>query len=645
MEPFRALFRPGRINSLQIANRIVMAAIGNKLADEGGYVTDQAIDYYVERARGGVGLIIVKLSSVMANARGSKNHMAAYDDKFIPRLHALATAVKRQGARIALQLGHHGNNSSHPRRQKGFPPGEQVIVGPSPIAYIETGVIPKELTRDEIHELIEAFALASWRVKEAGFDAVEFHGAHGKLISQFLSPYYNRRTDEYGGSVRNRARFGSEILAAARGKVGPDFPLIMRMDGWDGYEGGFTLEEAIEAAPLFAEAGADALHISAGASEATHWQFLTYLQESGALVHLAEAVKKVVTVPVITVGKLGDPVLAEEVLREGKADFIAMGRPLVADPYLAQKIRDGRSEDIRNCIFCNNCVGSGSYKGWSCTVNPAVLREREFSIRPAPVKKVVMVIGGGLAGMEAAKVCAQRGHRVTLFEKSSDLGGQWNIACQQEHKQHFATVTRRLQKEINETGVKVVLNTEVTKALVERRPPDAVIIATGAMPANLSVRGTDHKNVVQANDVICGTAPVGHRVVVIGGRHVGMEVAIALARKGKNVSLITRRKMGRDVRKAIRLALMSMLMELEVRLFPYFEVVEIRDNGVMAINEGSLFVFKADTVILAVGALPENGLIDRLSSAVPELHAIGDCLEPKDALTAINQGAEVGRIV
>jgi 2-enoate reductase len=337
--------------------------------------------------------------------------------------------------------------------------------------------------------------------------------------------------------------------------------------------------------------------------------------------------------------------LAEEVLREGKADFIAMGRPLVADPYLAQKIRDGLSEEIRNCIFCNNCVGSGSYQGWSCTVNPSVLREREYAITPAPVKKNVMVIGGGLAGMEAAKVCAQRGHRVTLFEKSSDLGGQWNIACQQEHKQHFATVTRRLQKEINETGVKVVLNTEVTKALVERRHPDAVIIATGAMPANLSVRGSDHKNVVQANDVICGTAPVGHRVVVIGGRHVGMEVAIALARKRKNVSLITRRKMGRDVRKAIRLALMSMLMELEVRLFPYFEVVEIRDNGVMAINEGSLFVFKADTVILAVGALPENGLIDRLASAVPELHAIGDCLEPKDALTAINQGAEVGRIV
>jgi len=378
MDTFTELFRSGRISLLEMKNRIVMAAVGSSLADGEGYVTDRAIDYYVERARGGVGLIIVKLTSVMKNARGSKHHLAAYDDKFIPRLGDLSRAVQGHGARVALQLGHHGNNASHPRRQQGFPPGEQVVVGPSPIAYIETGVIPHELTRTEILELVEAFASASQRAKEAGFDAVEFHGAHGKLISQFLSPYYNRRTDEYGGSVENRARFGCEILAAARRQVGPHFPLIMRMDGWDGYEGGFSREEAVTTAPLFVAAGADALHVSAGASEATHWQFLTYMQEPGGLVHLAEAVKKVVTVPIITVGKLGDPLLAEEVLKQGKADFIAMARPLLADPCLVNKIREGRREEIRSCIYCNNCVGSGSYKGWSCTVNPSVLRERNM---------------------------------------------------------------------------------------------------------------------------------------------------------------------------------------------------------------------------------------------------------------------------
>jgi 2,4-dienoyl-CoA reductase-like NADH-dependent reductase (Old Yellow Enzyme family) len=462
MDTFTEIFQPGRINLLEMKNRIVMAAVGSSLADCEGAVTDRAIDFYVERAKGGVGLIIVKLTSVMKNARGSKHHLAAYDDKFIPRLRDLALAVKGHGARVALQLGHHGNNASHPRRQQGFPPGEQVVVGPSPVAYIETGVIPHELTRAEIRELVEAFASASLRAKAAGFDAVEFHGAHGKLISQFLSPYYNRRTDEYGGSVENRARFGCEILAAARRTMGPSFPLIMRMDGWDGYEGGFSPEEAVATAPLFVVAGADALHVSAGASEATHWQFVTYLQESGALVHLAEAVKKVVSVPVITVGKLGDPLLAEAVLKQGKADFIAMARPLLADPCLVNKTREGRRKEIRSCIYCNNCVGSGSYQGWSCTVNPSVMREREYAITPAPVRKNVMIIGGGLAGMEAAAVCAERGHTVTLYEKTGDLGGQWNIACRQEHKRHFTAVTRRLRQEMNDAGVTVLLDTEVT---------------------------------------------------------------------------------------------------------------------------------------------------------------------------------------
>ncbi|PIV06970.1 MAG: hypothetical protein CO013_09315 [Syntrophobacterales bacterium CG_4_8_14_3_um_filter_58_8] len=322
-----------------------------------------------------------------------------------------------------------------------------------------------------------------------------------------------------------------------------------------------------------------------------------------------------------------------------------MGRPLVADPCLANKTREGRLEEIRSCIYCNNCVGSGSYKGWSCTVNPSVLREREYAITPAPVRKNVMVVGGGLAGMEAATVCAQRGHTVTLYEKTGELGGQWNIACRQEHKQLFAAVTRRLRQEMDDAGVTVVLDTEVTTALVEKHHPDTVIIATGATPANLPVRGANRKNVVQANDVIRGAAPAGDRVVVIGGRHVGMEVAIALARQGKDVSLITRRKVGRDVRKATRLALLDMLMEQKVRLYPYFEVVEIRDGGVMAVNEGTLFFLKADTVVLGVGATPEKRLMNMLRPVVAKLHAIGDCVEPKDALAAISQGAEVGRIV
>ena len=506
------------------------------------------------------------------------------------------------------------------------------------------GSIPEGLSREEIAELVQAFAQACRRAKEAGFDAVEFHGAHGYLISQFLSPYYNRRSDEYGGSPERRARFGAEIVTAARKKVGPDFPLIMRMDGWDGYEGGVVLDEAVKIAPIFVEAGADALHVSAGAREAVQWQFLSYLQESAGLVHLAEAVKKVVNVPVITVGKLGDPVLAEEVLRQGRADFIALGRPLIADPHLVRKVQEGRLEEIRSCIYCSNCLGE-SYKGWSCMLNPGVLREREFEIKPAPRSKRVMVAGGGLAGMEAAKVCAQRGHQVTLYEKSNALGGQWNIASQQEHKGHFATVTRRLKQEMDQAGVKVVLNTEVTKELITKQNPDALIVATGATPASLRVRGATGENVVQANDVICGNANVGDKVVVIGGRYVGMELAVTLSQKGKDVSLLTRRKVGRNVRKNIRLFLMEQLVGYGVKLYPDSEALEIRPNGVIAVCEGNLFFLRADTVILAVGATPENTLIGALKSEVSELHAIGDCVEPRDALAAVKQGAEAGRIV
>jgi len=644
MDVFRELFQPGRINCLELKNRFIMAAAGNAMADDEGFVTDRAIDYCVERAKGGVGLVIVKFTSVIANARGSRNHMAAFDDKFIPRLRDLSIAVQRHGARVALQLGHHGNDLSLPRRQSSFPPGEQPVVAPSPVPYVATGVIPKPLSREEIAELVQAFAQACGRAKEAGFDAVEFHGAHGYLINQFLSPYYNRRSDEYGGSPEKRARFGAEILAAARKKVGPHFPLIMRMDGWDGYEGGFVLDEAVKVAPIFVQAGADALHVSAGAREAVQWQFLSYLQESAGLVHLAEAVKKVVSVPVITVGKLGDPVVAEQVLKQGKADFIALGRPLIADPHLVRKAQEGRPEEIRSCIYCSNCLGE-SYKGWSCTLNQSVLREREFEIKPAPRIKQVMVIGGGLAGMEAAKVCAQRGHNVVLYEKSGALGGQWNIACQQEHKEHFATVTRRLKQEMDQAGVSVVLNAEVTQEFVRKQNPDTVIIATGAAPASLKVRGIAGKNVVQANDVICGKANVGDKAVVIGGRYVGMELAVALAEKGKDVSLVTRRKVGRNVRKNIRLFLMERLIETGVKLYPDSEALEIRPNGVVAVNEGNLFFLKGATVILAVGAIPENGLVESLKSVVSELYAIGDCVEPKDAMAAVKQGAEVGRMV
>ena len=625
-----------------------MASMSTGTCDEEGYITDRTIEHYVARAKGGVGLVVVEFTSVMANARGSKHHMALYDNKFMRKIHELPDAVKKYDTKIALQLAHAGA-PSRPQRLAGFREGDQVAVAPSAIPNLVTGIVPKELTLGEIRELVEAFAQAAWRAKEAGFDAVEINGTHGKLVNQFLSPYYNRRADEYGGSLENRAKFGCEIIATARRKVGPTFPIIMRMSGRDGFEGGLELDEAVKVAKLYVEAGAQALDVSAGCDEAKHWTFLTYMQRSAGLVYLAEAIKQVVNVPVIAVGKLGDPAVAERVLQEGKADFVALGRSLWVDPCLPLKVQEDRLQDICPCIYCGNCQahsGDRRINRLRCIWNPSLARDGVSETHASPVAKSVMVVGGGLAGMEAARVAAERGHKVTLYDRNSQLGGQWNIVCQQEDKKHFTAFTKRLQKGLDKAGVTVVLNRKVTPELVKQKRPDVVILATGAKPAKLKVRGIDGKNVVQATDVICGKADVGDNVVVIGGRYVGIEIAISLAQKNKKVSLVTRRRLGRDIGNRANMgAMRDSLIEHGVYVYPDTEVVEINDHGVLAVNFGNPIFFKADSVVLATGFTPERKLIDKLSPMVSEVHAIGDCVEPQDALIAINQGAEAGNKV
>jgi 2,4-dienoyl-CoA reductase-like NADH-dependent reductase (Old Yellow Enzyme family)/thioredoxin reductase len=647
MSQFKKLFEPGKIGTLSIKNRYVMPSMGNSTPDDEGYVTEKTIEHYVERAMGNFGLIVVQFTSVMANARGSQHHMSLYDDKFIPKLRALPVAVKKYGARIALQLAHAGS-PSRLMRLAGFKEGDQVLVSSSAVPNLVSGIVPKELSKSEIRELVDAFAQATWRAREAGFDAVEINGAHGKLLNQFLSPYYNRRTDEYGGSLENRARFGCELLDAMRRKVGSEFPLLMRMNARDGFEGGLEIGEAVKVAQMYVEAGAQALDISAGDDEGKQWTFLTHLQQPGGLVNLAEAIKKAVKVPVIATGRLGDPVLAERILEEGKADFIALGRPSLCDPYLPLKVQEGRLQDIDVCITCGNCTAlTGApperRKGrLPCIYNPGLARALRMGIQPAPKAKSVMVIGGGPAGMEAAKVAALRGHKVTLYEKADELGGQWNIVCQEDRKEHFMAFAEHQKKGLKEAGVSIVLNQEVTPELVKQQKPDVIILAAGASPAKLKVPGIDGKNVVQAVDVICNRAIVGDRVVVIGGRYIGLEVAVSLARQNKKVSICEMFEIGHDGNRATMGALKEELIEYGVHLYPNSKVVEIRDNGVMVVNLDSVFFLKADTVVLAVGTIPEKGLMDKLGSLVSEVHAIGDCLQPQDALAAVSQGAEVG---
>ncbi|MFC2067133.1 FAD-dependent oxidoreductase [Chloroflexota bacterium] len=652
MTQLTRLFEPGNIGTMELKNRLVMAAMGTRSVDDDGCMNQQTIDFYVKRAMGGVGFIIAQAACVVPEGN-PPNRLSIHDDKFIPGLSELVRNIHSYDTKVACQLGHVGEMMLRAWADYDRPPGVEAV-GPSAVPCVTYQLTPRELSRDEIHRLIKAFVETARRGKRAGFDAVEIHAAHGYLLSAFLSPFKNRRTDEYGGSVENRARFVCEIIAQTREDVGADFPLLVRMNGSDCFEGGITIDEAKQQAAMFVEAGVDAVDISVATQESRQWRDLGYMYPDGAIVYLAEAIKKAVKVPVITVGKIGDPVLANRIIQEGKADFVAMARPLLADPELPNKAREGRLDDIQRCIFCNNCrIGFLSKErketrgaSLGCTVNPALLREREFELKSAPSPKKVMVIGGGLAGMEAARVLAERGHQVFLYEKSDKLGGQWNIASSLPSKSNFATLSQSLIKGLDKAGVKVTLNKEVTRQLVEEQRPNAVVVATGSTSLTLNVPGADGENVVQAIDVFAGKVKVSDRVVVIGGRLRGMEVADMLAEQGKKVSILTLKRLGENGTPLERNTFVSVrdsLVERGVMIFPFSPVFEIRHNGVYAIVDDELLFLPADTVVMAVGARPENKLAAELQGIAPDLYTIGDCSQPQDAREAVHDGAEVGR--
>lgn len=666
MTQFPKLFEPGTIGKLELKNRIVMAPAGTGGHGPEGEFTDKTVAYYAERAKGGVGFIIAQSSLVSQDAL-APGRPGIYDDKFIPHLRKLTDAVHQHGGKVAFQLVHHGKlltqykeNAPDPSAIRALAPSPiprlrrametPTLEGAGAALWVRDNLPPEEATKEDIQRLAGLFAEAARRVKEAGFDAVEIHGGHGYLISQFLSPLDNIRTDEYGGSVQKRARFACEVIEAVRKKVGPDFPVILRISGSDYMEGGINAMDSARQAPLFVKAGADALHISASQQGSIQWQYPSFLFPKGPLVADAEEIKKAVKVPVITVGKLTDPFFAEKVLEEGKADFIAIARGLMADPELANKFKEGRLEDIRPCVYCLNCFNLRSHVnyvltyGIPCTVNPSKLREREFTLSPTTSPKKVMVIGGGLAGMEAARTLAERGHKVELYEKSEHLGGQWFIASQQEHKKaDYAPLLKNLERGLDRAKVTVKLNAEVTPDLVKQAKPDAVVVATGAVPLTPDIEGVHGKNVVQAVDVILGKAKVGKRVVVIGGRYLGMEIAHDLAEKGKRVTLTTRSLLGRDMERNLYLELRNRLLEKGVQILQNSPLVEIRKNGAYVAFNGDLVFLKADTVVLATGMKSQNSLAEALKGVVPEVHSIGDAVSPRDAMDAIHEGAQVAR--
>ena len=639
-----------RIAEMELKNRILIPPMVTQYASKEGYVTERIKNYYEARARGGAALIIVEGAYVHPRGQGLVNLLNISDDKCISGMSELVQVIHRHRTKAALQIYHCGRKSTS--QLIGMLP-----VAPSPIACPDLGnnvegEVPKELTIDEIAEIVACFAKAALRVKKAGFDGVEIHGAHAYLIDQFLSRFANKRQDDYGGSLPNRARFLIEIIKAVREAVGKSYPVWCRIHGKFYDDEGTTLEEAQQTSRMAQEAGADAIHVSAfgGGSPvfATAPKFVP-----AVIADLAEGIKKSVTIPVMAVGKI-TPEAGEKILEEGKADLIAIGRGTIADPELINKVASGKSEDITPCIDCCGCLDdimstiAGSRVpaviGIRCRVNAAAGKEKEYKIIRAKRPRKVLIIGGGPAGMEAARVAALRGHKVTLWEKEARLGGQLNQAVMPPHKHRIGPLTNYFQTQLKKLGVNVMLNKAATTVMIEEFKPDVVILATGIKPLVPKIPGLDKVHVVQAGDVLENRVEIGDRVIVIGGELIGCETAEFLADKGKRVTVMRRGpEMALGVGFMYRTAFLNRLLEKGVNLLPGIRYDEVIPGGlVFTTKEGNRKTIEADTIVLATGSTPDKELYDEIKSKGFKVCLAGDCVEPRTIREAIADGYRTG---
>lgn len=624
--PFPHLFTPVKIGALRLKNRLIMSPVGTRLA-RGGAVTGPLVDFYRARALGGVGFIVLEPCFVEPTAE--ERFLSLHDDRFVSGLARLTAAIHACGIPIGVQL-------FHPGWQEGA--SDARFLPPIP---------PAALSREEMQRLRDSFARAAVRARRAGFDLIEIHAAHGYLLSQFLSPFGNRRTDEYGGGPEGRARFVVEIIRSVRRAVGERIPLSCRINGADHVPGGLELAQAQEIAPLLERAGLDLLSVSAGALGSYPLTIPPYDVPEGCYVPLAEGIRKVVRVPVVTAGRINSPDLAEAVIASGRADLVAMARGLVADPDLPNKAAAGQTACIRKCIGCNICLDS-DYEGHiACTVNPMAGREGELAIVPAPRPKRVIVVGAGPAGLEVSRVAALRGHHVTLFEEDGEIGGQWRIAACPPHKQGFLDLLDWFTGELHRLGVELRLGEGVGPEAICAMNPDAVIVAVGAVPALPPIPGIDRQRVVHAWDVLQGAGSFGRRVLVIGGGATGLETAEFLAARGAGVTVVEMLdRFAADMGGTAAFHLRARLKEQGVRLIRGTRVEAITDRGVRVRCGGREEVWEEfDTVVIALGVKPRDGRWESLRGRVPELYVIGDAAAPGRGADAIRQGSEAARRV
>ena len=662
------IFNPIFINKLEVKNRIYLPAMHLNMADNYA-ITDRLVEFYAERARGGVGMICVGYATVDERSGWSMN-IGAHADEYISGLAKLAAGIKENGARSVVQINHAG------RYNFSFLMGGKKPVAPSPIASRLTKEVPRELEHDEIEEIIDHFAAAAARVKQAGFDAVEVLSGTGYLISEFLSPLTNQRSDEYGGSYENRMRFGLSIMRKIKAATGDDFPLIVRMNGNDFMPGGQGRKELQEYAKALAQNGVDALCINVGWHEARVPQIVTSVPR-GVFGYLARGIKDLVDIPVIASHRINDPSTAREMIGDGVCDMVAMGRSLIADPFLPEKARSGREDEIVHCIACAQGCFDHLFKGKAveCLCNPKAGHEMEC--RPATVEspKKVMVVGGGPAGMSAALAARECGNEVTIYEQSDCLGGQLFLAAAPPGRDEFGELARDLAGQVAVNGVKVVLNSTVDKKLIETEKPDSIILATGAQPIAPPIKGADLPHVVQACDVLQDKVYTGKKVAIIGGGAVGVETALFLAEKGtlsgdavkfllvnqaetpedllelatrgtKEIVLIEMiKRIGKDIGLSTRWGMLQEISRINVRTSVSTKALEITEHGVLVEIDGKTEKIQADSVVMAVGSKACNPLQEMVESMGIPCQVAGDAEKIALAFDAVHGGFAAGRNV
>lgn len=642
---FNDLFSPIKIRGMEIRNRIEFPAMGTKMVKDEKVVTDQLINYHAARSLGGNGLNFTEVCSVYDKA-APKNFLALSDDKYIPGMKKLADAIHEGGAKAGVQLWLGGSAVL-------FGDQTSMVVVPSDFKVEGTDYVIKAASKEIINECIKAFGDAARRAVEAGYDTVEFHAGHNYTPHSFLSKAFNKRMDEYGGSLENRARFLLECIKSIRENIPEDMPLFMRIDAHDDcVEDGLTIEEVIQFCKWAKEAGVDVLDVSRGnfSSAAIKYEVPPVDIPRGFNVENAARIKKETGMITVAVGRINDPEQADEIIRSGKADMVVIGRAQLADPEFCNKAKNGNVDDIVRCVGCNQ----GCYDGFTnpdapfitCMRNPALGREAEFVIKKTDNPKNVLIVGGGVAGLEAAIELKDRGHNPILCEASDSLGGQFVLAGAAPRKEEMKEAAIAMGEMAKRKGVEIKLSTPVNAEVIKDINPDEVIIAAGSEPIKLNVQGANLPHVTNSHDILAGKARVNGDIVVIGGGLVGLEVAEYLSGNVNKITVVEMlNEVAKDLGQLRKICVMESLYHEGIKTITEAKCVEIKEKSIVIDRNGVVEEVPCDSVIVAIGARSRNfeSISDYCKENNIPYHVIGDAVRARRALNCIEEASEVAR--